>query len=373
MAEATLIARKHFWKHYLKKHDVPFHVELNTPTRILIVRFRQMGDAILSTPVCNTLRKNFPHAVIDFVLNERIAPLFEGHPSIDNIITFDERERHSTLTYLRKIWHVVHQHHYDVIIDMRSTVNTLPFALFSPSTDYRIGLCKSYTRFVYNYKIEPCQRGESMVSHNLQLLSPLQVETDRHISLCISKEEISKFQAYMEQEGIDFSRPIMLAGVTAKLNNKTWKMEWMTETLHRFMQTYPNVQIIFNYAPGKEEENAREIYVDLHQDKRIFIDIQAQSARQLAAMASLCTFYFGNEGGARHIVQAMQRPSFAICSPIADKQTWISQDSNILSEAVAPSDITDEIHGKSYEELYDLLTVDIVWKRLQTFCQQLSI
>ena len=43
--------------------------------KILVVRFRQMGDAILATPLLSTLRANYPDAQIDFVLNERIAPL----------------------------------------------------------------------------------------------------------------------------------------------------------------------------------------------------------------------------------------------------------------------------------------------------------
>ena len=46
--------------------------------KILVIRFRQMGDAILATPLLSTLRANFPDAQIDFVLNERIAPLFKG-------------------------------------------------------------------------------------------------------------------------------------------------------------------------------------------------------------------------------------------------------------------------------------------------------
>ena len=51
---------------------------------ILVIRFRQMGDAILATPLLNTLHRSFPDAEIHFVLNERIAPLFEGHPAVSS-------------------------------------------------------------------------------------------------------------------------------------------------------------------------------------------------------------------------------------------------------------------------------------------------
>src|SRR3712207_1688287 len=71
--------------------------------KILVIRFRQMGDAILATSLLNTLRDSFPDAQIDFVLNERLARLFEGHPSLSRVITFTDDERHHVLTYLRKV------------------------------------------------------------------------------------------------------------------------------------------------------------------------------------------------------------------------------------------------------------------------------
>lgn len=58
--------------------------------KILVVRFRQMGDAILTTVVLNSLKKSFPDCSIDFVLNDKICPLFEGHPSINRLIPFTD-------------------------------------------------------------------------------------------------------------------------------------------------------------------------------------------------------------------------------------------------------------------------------------------
>lgn len=63
--------------------------------KILVVRFRQMDDAILTTVVLNSLKKSFPDCSIDFVLNDKICPLFEGHPSINRLIPFTDEERHS--------------------------------------------------------------------------------------------------------------------------------------------------------------------------------------------------------------------------------------------------------------------------------------
>ena len=36
--------------------------------KILIIRFKQIGDAVLSSVICNTLKKSFPEAEIDYVV-----------------------------------------------------------------------------------------------------------------------------------------------------------------------------------------------------------------------------------------------------------------------------------------------------------------
>ena len=199
-----------------------------------------------------------------------------------------------------------------------------------------------------------------MIDHNLKLSYPLQGQggriEERNLSLSITEKEKQDFRSYMEQQGIDFSRPVMLIGVTAKLEHKTWPEDRMTETLRRFIAFYPDIQLIFNYAPGQEAENARRIYEQLGCPPNVMMNVEAKSPRQLAAMAANCTAYFGNEGGARHIVHAMGRPSLVICSPGASKTTWLPQDTDILAIGI------DAVS-------YDLITVDKVWPELQRFCE----
>ena len=158
---------------------------------------------------------------------------------------------------------------------------------------------------------------------------------------------------YMISKGVDFSRPVMLVGVTAKLEDKTWKEAFMIETIRRICTEWPDLQVVFNFAPGKEAENARRIY-EAVDNPNIFINIDAPSMRKLAAMLSLSTIYFGNEGGARHIAQAVGTPSYVICSPSANKATWIPK---------------DELERMTRQEIYDSITVNRVWEGLTAFCR----
>lgn len=344
--------------------------------KILVVRFRQMGDAILATALLNTLRQSFPDAEIHFVLNDKIAPLFDGHPSIDRIITFTEDERHSFFKYVKKVWSIVRKEHYDVIVDMRSTINTMLFALFSPTTKYRIGIEKAYTRLAFNY-LKPKWGATSMVEHNSQLASPLEAEGTvnytKDFTLSITDSEKQEYREYLQKEGIDMSKPVMLANVTAKLANKVWNEDKMVYVLEKFIAAHPDVQMIFNYAPGKEEENARRVYEKLGKPQQVFIDVKARSARQLVALSGCISIFFGNEGGARHIAQAAGAPSLVICAPENRKSTWIPQNS-VPAKGISPRDFLSEeqMASMSREQQYDAIDQVAVSQQLEEFFSLIS-
>ena len=309
--------------------------------KILIIRFRRVGDAVLTTALCTSLKKSFPDAEIHYVLNAGIAPLYASHPDVDKIISFSNRDNANIFRYIMRVWRVMRENRYDVIIDVRSTARTLVFALFGLSAVYRIGTKKSYNHFLHNYRID--NRGDKttdVITHLLMLLKPL--EAEREITYCpefklhISDEEQQEFRSYMEREGIDFSRPVILAAVAARLTHKVWDKEKMKEILRRIVEKY-NAQIIFNYA-GDEEDYAISMHREMENNAAIFTSIKANSLRELCALAVNCDFFFGNEGGPRHLSQALSVPSFAIYPPGISKSMWLPAEGDDY-QGISPDDV----------------------------------
>ncbi|MBD3588951.1 glycosyltransferase family 9 protein [Bacteroides sp. GM023] len=347
--------------------------------KILIIRFRQIGDSILAIPLCSTLKKSFPDAEIHFVLNKNIAPLYEGHPDIDKVITFDKDENKPFTSYIKKVWQVMHQDKYDAIIDMRSTIRTLFFSLFSLKTPFRIGRIKGYTRFLLNYRTDTYSKEltTDMVQRNLLLAAPLEkispIQYTKEFKLYLTAQEKEDFRCYMKKEGIDFAHPVFLIGVTTKLIHKKWDTGFMIATLQKILEEHKDIQMIFNYAPGYEEEDARNIYKELGCPERIKINIQASSLRQLVALCANCSFYFGNEGGARHIAQSLGIPSFSIYSPSASKSMWLPANS-VLAKGISPDDILplEQQVTLTHEERFALITPEKVYEQLTSTLRQLG-
>lgn len=342
--------------------------------KILVIRFRRVGDAILSGVLCSSLRTSFPQARIDYVLNENIAPLFQDHPDVDNVISFSDQDNNNIFRYARKVWRLMRSERYDVIIDTRSTLLTLMFALFSLSSAYRIGTRKSYNYLIHNYRVDNrVNKNLDVITRLLLLLKPLEREATlnyvRQMRLPISGDEKRTFRIYMEQQGIDFSRPVVLAAVTARLAHKVWSREKMKTVLQRMIDHH-GVQIIFNYA-GSEEEYAGQLHQEMKLDPHIFLNIRAASLRELGAMAANCDFFFGNEGGPRHISQALEIPSYAIFPPGVLKSIWLPACGDKY-RGISPDDMLplEQQQNMSYGERFDLISVDRVWTELDYMLHQ---
>lgn len=342
--------------------------------KILVIRFRRVGDAVLGTSLCTSLRKTFPHAEIHYLLNTPIAPLYEGHPDVDKVITFDSKDDRNFFRYIRRAWVIVRANRYDVIIDMRGTVRTLLFSLLSPFTAFRIGTKKSYSFLALNHPVD--NRGDktsNMIDHNLAFLKPLEAIVDvnycKEFKLYVTDAEKQAFHDYMKASGIDFAKPVILAVVSARLQHKIWDKERMKLVLQNIIDHY-DAQIIFNFVSA-EREFAINVHQEMNSHPNIFTNIEANSLRDLCALSANCNFFFGNEGGARHLAQALDIPSFAIFPPKIHKSRWLPVQNDRFA-GISPDDFCSKQEQKdmTYEQRFNLIAADAVWEKLKPMLNQ---
>jgi heptosyltransferase-2 len=60
--------------------------------KILIIQ-QKIGDVLVSSIICNNLRRAYPDAQIDYLVYESTTPVLEGNPNIDTIIRFEEHRK----------------------------------------------------------------------------------------------------------------------------------------------------------------------------------------------------------------------------------------------------------------------------------------
>lgn len=334
--------------------------------KILVVRFKQIGDSILAAPICNTLKKTFPDSQIDYVVYEHIAPLFEKSKYIDNVISITNEERKNIFKYIKKVWEVT-RNNYDIVIDIMSTPKSELFTFFSRGSKYRIGRKKKHRGYTYTHKIEEPKISKNKIDKFLQMLKPLEKEYKinytEDFSISLEPEEKQMMRQRMIDAGIDFSRPVFAFAINARVPGKVFDIDKMLEIIKNILKDL-NPQIIFYYSPA-EKEFAKKAHERLGWDKNIFSNIETKTIRELAMLLANCDMFFGNEGGPRHIAHAVGIPTFVIVRPGFDIKEWLiagDKHGYVASTAANP-----DANTLSFEEQNKLLTPELITKKLEEF------
>ena len=337
--------------------------------KILVVRFKQIGDSILSAPVCYSLKKTFPDAQVDYVVYDHIAPLFENNRYIDNVISITKEERKNIFKYIKKVWDVT-RNNYDIVIDIMSTPKSELFTLFSTKAKYKIGRKKKHRGYTYTHKTEEPKDSKNKIDKLLYMLKPLEKEYDvkytHDISLDISDEEKKYMRDKMEKAGIDFTKPVFAFAINARVPGKVYDIDRMLEIVKNVIRDL-DPQIIFFYSPS-EKEFAKKAHESLGWDKHIFSNIETKSIRELGMLLANCDMFFGNEGGPRHLAHSVGIPTFIIYRAGLNIKEWAIKGEK--HGGVGPLDANPDANSLSLEEQNDLLTPELVTEKFEQFYKE---
>lgn len=98
--------------------------------RILLVKTSSLGDVVHNLPVASDLARRFPHAAIDWVVEETFADLPRLHPAIDRVLPVAVRRwrrqllLRSTWTEMRRFRAMLRDQAYDLVLDTQGLLKS---------------------------------------------------------------------------------------------------------------------------------------------------------------------------------------------------------------------------------------------------------
>jgi heptosyltransferase-2 len=349
--------------------------------KALIITFSGIGDAVLTEVLCENLRKMNKDIEIDLVVKSNAAPLFIKNKAVTSVISYENDERKNLFKYIAKIWSITRKK-YDIILDIESTPRTELFSLFSLSSRFRIGKNKiskhkilgfKITRgWFYTHKITEDKENNTVVESIVKFLDPIvedqkiKMQYTLDYKVDITEEEKLESKKFMESVGIDFSKKIIMCGVNAVFEWKRWKKEHMVNVLRYIIDNY-DYQLVLFYTP-KEKDYTLEIATELEQYStnkkgKVFYNITTKNVRDLAKIIANADMYFGNEGGTRHITQALGKATVAVSRENDGKTRWIVEDENHLALVISDFISIKEIREKNLT--WENMTSEMVISKLK--------
>ena len=140
--------------------------------RILIVRLGALGDVVHTLPVAAALRRRFPDATVDWVIDERFAALLELVPDLDRRIVLRTRDGRPAAAW-RALRRELREAAYDVALDVQGLGKSALAARLSGARRV-VGfaapfLRERWARWLYTETADP-GRPRHVVDRNLGIL-----------------------------------------------------------------------------------------------------------------------------------------------------------------------------------------------------------
>ncbi len=120
-------------------------LDLGGVRRVLVIRRRALGDALVTLPAVLALRDALPAAGLDLVVDRSLAPLFTGIHGVD-LLPWDGAT--ATWSWLRTL----RRRRYDLVVDYLSTPRTAVWTAFSGAR-LRVGYDLRWRSWAYNVRV----------------------------------------------------------------------------------------------------------------------------------------------------------------------------------------------------------------------------
>jgi len=331
--------------------------------KILIFNVNWLGDVLFSTATIRNIRRNFPHSYIACIVPSRCYPILKGNPHLDEIIIFDEKDRHrGILAKLKFIRHLKHKHFDTVFLLHRSFSRAL--LCWLAGIRERIGYHTKKRAFLLTQRISvPPFDTLHRIDYYLNIIEKAGLEVeDRYTEFFISEEDQKFVNDFLNKKSI--KKDDFLVGINPGGNwfPKRWLEEYWVNLSDKLITKF-GAKVIITGAP-QDIALAREIQDSLHQKPIIACGVF--NLKQLGALCKKLDLFITADTGPLHIANAVgAKKIIALFGPTSTYITGPYPTKNVIilqkkvgckipcyavrckdrrcMKAIAPEDVLDEV------------------------------
>lgn len=298
------------------------------PDSILIVKLSAIGDVVHSLPFLEVLRENFPHARIDWLVEEGGARIIEGHPAIDRVIVSRRRSWQRRLVkgtaYLSVIREAarflreIRAREYDLVIDLQGLLKSgVLTGLSRGKRKIGMGGVREGGRLFLNERPVLVDYEQHAIDRYLKLAEYLECD------LSPWKGDIPVFESdrrlinqLLSVDGLG-ERPLVAINPVARWKTKLWESERFAALADRVGNDL-SCEIIFT---GSKHDRAIIEDISKMMNKRPMNLAGRTTLKELACLYTRCRALVSTDTGPMHIAAAAGCRVVALFGPTAPLRT----------------------------------------------------
>ncbi len=298
--------------------------------KILVIKFRHIGDVLLSTPLIENLAHHYLGARIDYALNKDCAEMMTLNPFVNHIITYDRAKIKnqnffarlaSELSFIFKI----RRAHYDLVISLTEGDRGAYLTFLSGAT---IKLGFKPKKGLFSWLAVFQHFGEIKAQHT--------VEKDLQFIPILNKKIISKkVSLYYGSEDIKIINTLLAKHQLKKFIHLHAMSRWLFKCIADktvaqiidYCQKNLKYKIVLTAADDEKEVNKIKNIIALCSQKPINLAGKL-SLKQVGILNQKSRFFIGVDSAIMHISAANNTPTFAFFGPSGARQ-WGPWDNEV--------------------------------------------
>lgn len=283
--------------------------------KILIIQLRRVGDVVFTLPVIGALRKNFPDAQIDFLVERPSDQLVGLHPDLNELLVYDKSR---PIFWIRE----VRRRSYDWILDFHSNGRTLLLTLFTGAA-LKAGFSGPLTRtLVYNRRAEVNDK-KYIVEQKLDLLRKLDLSADKWSwGIKIPELEMKWAEDFLKSANVKNGDKLVGIAPATRRATRAWISERFAEVVYALASR--SIKVLFLWGPGERSVVEEIVKYKYRKDNltgsaggengKIIVPPET-SLLQLSALIQKCNLIVAVDNGPKNIAVALGIPTITISGP----------------------------------------------------------
>ena len=291
--------------------------QIDTINKVLLIKLRYIGDAVLVTPLLESMNSGLPNASLDVLVSQVAADILMDHPHITKVFGFDKREGISSAI---KLMRQLRGQNYDIVVDLTNNDRSMLFTKISGAR-IRVGFRSRHTfaqRLVYSRVIDSDFGRIHTVDHHLKVAEELGLPINiRHPFLVVNDESLMRIRHIFCQHNIDMAKGYVAIHHGARRWYKSWPHDKFAILADHIMERY-GVAVVF--IGGKDDISSAQQIIQKMQNRGVSLAGQIP-LRDLPALLKGAICLVGNDSAPIHVATAVNTPVIALFGP-TDARAW---------------------------------------------------
>ena len=301
--------------------------------KILVVRYRFIGDMILTIPFLRNLRYAYPNAQIDMLVAPNSGEVIENCPYVNNFIYFDTTRKHKyEIGKGRKksFWHYVkllRKEKYDKAYVLKRSFSSAILCYFAGIKE-RIGYDSENRGFLLTKRVKyDYKKHESECFLDVLKADNIFIK-DNYLENWINEYNNQKADELFKLNNINNECTKAVVSVTASNDKKVWEINNYAHIIE-YLSNEKGVQVIFIGAPSD-----KTIYDTLPIKENLKIPAVnlcgKVTLKDSLAVLKKVDFIVGNDSGTLHMASSVGTKVIGLYGPMPFEKWRAIGDDNIL-------------------------------------------